>query len=83
MDPLHYGSSSLPHSENVKFQSGKPVVNKLFSLVDNNQPINDIIMGSPDIVDHFKKLFPQVVESNFTGELDKKDYGIWSPGMFD
>ena len=69
MDPLHHGSSSLSHSENVQFQSGKPVVNKLFSLVDNNQPINDIILGSPDMVDHFKKLFPQVVESNFTGEV--------------
>ena len=80
MDPLFYGKSSLPKSDYVNLQSGKPVLDQLHSLVDQNQPINDIIVGGKDVMAHFEKLFPQVVETNSTGSINKQDFQMWDKG---
>ena len=80
MDPLFYGKSSLPEADFVKLQSGKPVLDQLHSLVDQNQPIDDIIVADKDVMTHFQKLFPQVVATNSTGSIDKRDFDMWNQG---
>jgi len=80
MDPLFYGQSSLPKSDYVNLQSGKTVLDQLHSLVDQNQPMNDIYVADKDVMAHFEKLFPQVVETNSTGSISKQDFQLWEKG---
>ena len=80
MDPLFYGKLSLPEGDFVQLQSGQPVLDQLHSLVDQNEPIKDIIMADKDVMDHFEKLFPEVVETNSTGSMKKCDFDMWTQG---
>ena len=53
------------------------VVGQLEALVQQNQPISDVITGSLDLMSHFHKLFPEVTESNETGKLSKDAFALW------
>ena len=52
-------------------------MDKLETLVQQNQPISDVITGSVDLMSHFHKLFPEVTESNDTGKLSKDAFALW------
>ena len=53
------------------------VAGQLETLVQQNQPISDVITGSEDLMNHFHKLFPEVTESNETGKLSKDAFALW------
>ena len=53
------------------------VVNELETLVFNNKPINDVIVNSEDVMNHFEKIFPEVARSNDTGKLTKEAFSLW------
>ena len=53
------------------------VVGQLETLVQQNQPISDVITGSENLMNHFHKLFPEVTESNETGKLNKDAFALW------
>ena len=52
-------------------------MDKLETLVQQNQPISDVITASEDLMSHFHKLFPEVTESNETGKLSKDAFALW------
>ena len=43
----------------------------------NNKPINDVIVNSEDVMNHFEEIFPEVAKSNDTGKLTKKAFSLW------
>ena len=53
------------------------VVNELETLVFNNKPINDVIVNSEDVMNHFEQIFPEVARSNDTGKLTKEAFSLW------
>ena len=53
------------------------VVNELEKLVFNNKPINDVIVNSEDVMNHFEEIFPEVARSNDTGKLTKEAFSLW------
>ena len=53
------------------------VVNELETLVFNNKPINDVIVNSEDVMNHFEQIFPEVAKSNDTGKLTKEAFSLW------
>ena len=53
------------------------VVNKLETLVFNNKSINDVIVNSEDVMNHFEQIFPEVARSNDTGKLTKEAFSLW------
>ena len=53
------------------------VVNELEKLVFNNKPINDVIVNSEDVMNHFEQIFPEVARSNDTGKLTKEAFSLW------
>ena len=53
------------------------VVNELETLVFKNKPINDVIVNSEDVMNHFEKIFPEVARSNDTGKLTKEAFSLW------
>jgi len=81
MDPLFYGKATNGTSEKVQLNSGDTVVRELEGLVKDNQPINDVITGSPEVMDYFYKLFPEVIKSNETGHIDKDAFTLWQPSQ--
>ena len=46
-------------------------------MVRNDGPISDIIVGKEELIQHFKKLFPEVVKSNETGNIAKDSFALW------
>ena len=53
------------------------VVNELETLVFNNKPIDDVIVNSKDVMNHFNQIFPEVAKSNDTGKLSKTAFALW------
>ena len=53
------------------------VVGELETLVFNNKPINDVIVNSEDVMNHFNQIFPEVAKSNDTGKLTKTAFALW------
>jgi hypothetical protein len=45
--------------------------------VFNNKPINDVIVNSKDVMNHFNQIFPEVAKSNDTGKLTKTAFALW------
>ena len=74
MDPLYQGSDE---SKDIQFGSGKKVLSHLKSLVEDNKPIDDVILGDKEVVGHFQRLFPQIIDSNATSQVKKQDFGLW------
>ena len=42
-----------------------------------NKTIDDVILNSEDVMQHFNKIFPEVVKSNDTGNLNKDSFALW------
>jgi hypothetical protein len=76
-DPIFYGQLNLSPSEKAKLYSGDKVVNKLNGLVYSNKPIDDVILPSEDVMQHFNQIFPEVGETNDTGKLNKDSFALW------
>jgi len=76
-DPIFYGQLNLSPSEKAKLYSGDKVVNELNNLVFENKTIDDVILNSKDVMQHFHKIFPEVVKSNDTGNLNKDSFALW------
>ena len=68
---------NLSPSEKAKLHSGDKVVNELNNLVFENKTIDDVILNSEDVMQHFNKIFPEVVKSNDTGNLNKDSFALW------
>ena len=56
------------------------VVAQLKELVNKNKPIEDVIINSRDVMNHFDKIFPEVGNSNDTGKLTKNEFSLWKNG---
>ena len=74
MDPLYQGSEE---SKDIQFGSGEKVLSHLKSLVKDNKPIDDVILGDKEVVGHFQRLFPQIIDSNATSQVRKRDFSMW------
>ena len=42
-----------------------------------NKPINEVIVNSKDVMNHFDQIFPEVAKSNDTGKLTKTAFALW------
>ena len=63
--------------EDVKLHSGDHVLGKLESMVGENQAIDGVILSQDDVLGHFSKVFPEVLQSNKTGQLTKDSFALW------
>ena len=77
MDPLYYGVKELKSDELVEFRSGEKVIKGLEQMVKDGRNLDQVLNCSPEVIEHFNEIFPEVVYTNETGAFDTSMLKSW------
>ena len=78
-DPLYYGSYALENGQIPKLTSGHNVITELEQRLEDNKLLDEVLHAPDNIMDLFREIFPEVVDSNEIGTLSKETFKFWNP----
>ena len=76
VDPLYYGTYNLT-GKMPKLTSGSSIIRELERRLKNTSFLDDILNAPDDVMELFREVFPEVVDSNKVGCLSQDSFKLW------
>ena len=78
VDPLSHGTYNLTGNM-PKLTSGYSITTELERRLKNGTFLDDVLNAPDDVMELFREIFPEVVDSNKIGDLSQDSFKLWKP----